>query len=191
MRRTARFDELVLPPGGYCVAGDGCRMRTLLGSGVVITLWERNRKIGAMAHFLPSLSCAGIPLELDGHCGLDGLQRVLDELDYSHINPADCVARICGGGLVVSRTDRVPSLNSGQASGEFARRLLRACELPIISEGFYPMGRHQIIFDAGTGRVQARRVKPVIVAIDSQPQPHKVAAHPMPGKRQGARAVAR
>jgi chemotaxis protein CheD len=170
MRHTPEVEDIALPPGRYFLGGGNCRMRTMLGSGVVITLWHRARRIGAIAHFLPGLSGSGIPLELDGHMGPEGLQLVLQALQWSQIDPADCVARICGSGNVISRTDSVPSLNTGQAGGEFARRLLRARGLPIVSERFYAADRHQIVFDVGTGRVQARRVKPVTVAIDAQPK---------------------
>jgi chemotaxis protein CheD len=189
MRHTRQPDELELPPDRYFIAGGDHRIRTLLGSGVVITLWSRARRTGAMAHFLPASNGIDMLLELDGHIGPDGLQRVLDELRFSQIDPADCVARICGGGIVVSRTDRVPSLNSGQDVGDFARRMLRACGLPIISESFYPVGRHQIVFDVSSGRVQARRIKPVVVAIDSQSS--KIAPHPVHSKRPRTGVLAR
>lgn len=80
------------------------------------------------------------------------------------------MARVCGSGKVMTRTDHVPSLNAGQAAGEFVRRLLRACGLPIVSESFYAAGRYRICFDAGNGRVHARRIKPVIVALDTHAQ---------------------
>jgi chemotaxis receptor (MCP) glutamine deamidase CheD len=124
-----------------------------------------------MAHFLPAPDGTAIPLKLDGHNAWDGLQLVLNGLRGSQIDPAECVVRICGSGDMLSRTDRVPSLNTGQAGGECARRLMRACGLPIVAERFYSTSRHQIIFDVSTGRVQARRIKPVVVAIDALPKP--------------------
>jgi chemotaxis protein CheD len=189
MRRTPHLDELVLLPGHYFIAGSRCRMRTVLGSGVVIALWHRAQRTGAMAHFVPSLRNGELALDLGGHSGREALQLVLHELQCSHLDPAHCVARICGGGTVVACTDHVPSLNTGQANGEFARRLLRAYGLPIVSESFYPIGRRQVIFDVNTGRVQARRVKPVIVAIDVKSKP--VAQPPLPERRQRVSALAR
>ncbi len=152
-------------------------MRTTLGTGVVITLWDRATRSGAMAHFQSTPNGGAIPLELNGQTGPDGLRLVMESLQWSQIDPASCIARICGGGIVASRTDRVPSLNSGQAAGEFARRMLRACGLAIVSESFYAVGRHQIVFDVETGRVHARRIKPVVVALDVRPQP--ASSHPV------------
>ena len=188
MQRTPQLDDLELPPDRYLMTGGSGRIRTMLGSGGVITLWNRARQIGAMAHFLPAQNGLAIPLKRDGHSGPDGLHLVLPELRFAQIDAADCVARICSGGVVVSHADHVPSLNSGQANGEFARSLLRTCGLPIVSESFYPMGRYQILFDVSTGRMQARRVKPVVVAIDTQ-RPG-LAPHPPPEKRESAGAIA-
>jgi chemotaxis protein CheD len=187
MRRTPPVEEMVLPPGRYFIGGGRCRMRTTLGAGVVITRWDRAMHSGAMMHFEPVLNGDAIPLELNGLAGPDGLQLVMQSLQWSQIDPTRCIARICGGGTVASRTDRVPSLNSGQAAGEFARRMLRACGLPIVSESFYAVGRHQIIFDVETGRVHARRIKPVVVALDARLQP--AAPHAARRIRPRARAL--
>ncbi len=170
MHRTTESDDIALLPGRYFIGGRGCRMQTVLGTGVVVTLWHRALQTGAMAHFLPAAESGEQALELNGHAAWDGLQLVLRALQWSQANAADCVARVCGSGKVMTRTDHVPSLNAGQAAGEFMRRLLRACGLPIVSESFYAAGRYRICFNAGNGRVHARRIKPVIVALDSHAQ---------------------
>ena len=189
MRCRPQFDERVLVPGRYVIGDASCRMRTMLDSGVVIVLWHGARRIGAMAHFLPAAEGLGIPLELDGHPGPDGLDLVLQGLRWSQVDPAECVARVCGRSKAISRVDRVPSLNTGQVNGEFARRMLRACGLPIRSERFYTLGRYQVIFDVSTGRVQTRRVKPVMVAIEAKlPAPSPPAVMP---SRQPVRAASR
>ncbi len=180
MHRTTESDDIALLPGRYFIGGRGCRMQTVLGAGMVVTLWHRALQTGAMAHFLPAAE--GGELELDGHAAWDGLQLVLQALQWSEVDVAACVARVCGSGKVMTHTDRVPSLNAGQAAGEFARRLLRACGLPIVSESFYATGRYRICFDVGSGRVHARRIKPVVVALDTRTQP--AAPHQaMPGRR--------
>lgn len=178
MQPTPEVDTVILLPGQYSVGDSRCRMQTLLGPGVVITFWHGARRIGAMAHFLASTEGIWMPLELDGHSAPDGLELVLQELRRSQIDTAECVARICGSGNVISATDRVPRLNTGQASGDFARRLLRACGLPIASERFYPVSRHNVIFNVSTGRVCARRIKPVVVTIDAQPKARMASTSP-------------
>jgi chemotaxis receptor (MCP) glutamine deamidase CheD len=168
----------ILPPGEFSIGDRQCRMQTLLGSGVVITLWHRSRRIGAMAHFLPASRGSQFPLELDGLAAPDGLQRVLQELHSPHIDTVDCVARICGTGELAARTDRVPSLNSGQSHGEFVRRMIRACGIPIASEKFYAMGRQRLIFNVDSGRIQARRISPVAVKVDAPPKTATASASP-------------
>jgi chemotaxis protein CheD len=118
-----------------------------------------------MAHFLPGPDATGIALTLDGNNAWNGLQRVIQTLQWLEIDSADCVARIYGGDPVTSGIDRVPSRNTGHANGEFAGSLLRACRVPIVSEAFYAMDKHRITFTLKTGRIHARRIKPAVVAI--------------------------
>lgn len=181
MRHTPEVDDILLLPGRYSIGGRGCRMRAVLGPGVVITLWRRAQPIGAMAHFLVPTRGTQRLLELDGRSGEAGLQEVLQGLRRARAEPDDCVARICGSSNVFLHSDRVPSLNTGHGRGELARQLLRAYGIPIVSESFYAIGRHQITFDVDTGRVRARRIKPTVIATATPPQsvaPHRERAPP-------------
>ncbi len=175
MPRISAAVTISLLPGGYFIGGRSCRMRTALGAGIVITLWQRAHWTGAMAHFRVAQRGAHPVLELDGRCGEEGLQVMLQGLQPAPAGPDDCEARICGSGNVLMQTDLVPSFNSGQCGGELARRLLRARGIPIVSESFYALGLHEITFDVHTGRVRARRVKssvPAGVAYGKAAAPH-------------------
>ncbi len=189
MNSAPNVTLIMLLPGEFTIGDRQCRMQTLLGSGVVITLWHRSRRIGAMAHFLPAEKGSEFPLELDRLAAPDGLQRVLQELHSPHIDTVDCVARICGTGELAARTDSVPSLNSGQSHGEFVRRMLRACGIPIASEKFYVMGRQRLIFNVDNGRIMARRISPVAVKVDTPPK--TAAASAPPSRHRGVMRTAR
>ena len=51
--------EVFLQPGEHFVGDEYYRLRTILGSCVSITLWNRARRIGAMCHFLLSQRASG------------------------------------------------------------------------------------------------------------------------------------
>ena len=170
MRRKPEIDDVLLNPGRHFVGGGNCRMRTVLGPGIVITLWNRARRMGAMSHFLLAIRDGQPLLELEGRYGEDTLQLVLQGLQWARVELADCVARIFGNGNMLARTDRVPSLNSGQMIGDHARQLLRAHRIPIVSERFDIHGCHEITFDVTTGRAHIRRIKPAVVATSAPAQ---------------------
>lgn len=168
MRRTTEPDDILVQPGKHFIGGCNCRMRTVLGPDVVITLWNSTRRIGAMSHFLLAIRGAQPALELEGRYGNEALQLVQQGLQRAQVELADCVARIFGSGSMLSREDRVPSLNSGQLTGDHARHLLRTHGIPIVSERFHISGCHKITFDVNTGRAHVRRARPVVVAIGAR-----------------------
>ncbi|HEX7689065.1 MAG TPA: chemotaxis protein CheD, partial [Burkholderiaceae bacterium] len=98
--------EVFLKPGEYVVAGPGHRFRTVLGSCISMTLWSPHRRVGAMSHFLlPTRgrgrvdATRGLALRaLDGRYGDEALQLMLHELDRLDVRPAQCEAKIFGGG---------------------------------------------------------------------------------------------
>jgi chemotaxis protein CheD len=153
--------EVFLQPGEYYVGDASCRIRTLLGSCVSITLWHPERRIGAMSHFLLSSRGAAAAGELDGRYAEEATSLMLRDLAREHVAPEECQAKLFGGGNMFPRHARTTALNVGQKNGEAARLLMRAHGIPIISESLFGVGHRQIIFDVGTGHVWSRQVKPI------------------------------
>lgn len=170
MRHAPGVDHVVVVPGRYFMGGAACRMETSLASGIAVALWNRTPQTGVLVNFERVNHDGGHALRLDGRDAAEGLQRVLQALRWAQVDPGNCVARICGSGEIKTRMDRVPSLNSGQTSGETVRALLRACRLPIISESFYTGAHQRIIFDVATGRVRVVVARDAVAAIASKPR---------------------
>lgn len=144
--------DVYIEPGGFFLANENYRLRTLLGSCVSITLWHPRRRIGAMTHFLlPARS--GSVGEFDGRYGEEATWWLLLELTRIGVPTTECEARIFGGGNMFPSQSLAAGVKVGQRNGEAARRWLTALRFPIVEEDLYGAGHRTIVFDVATGEV--------------------------------------
>jgi len=155
--------HVFLRPGQYFVGDERHQVRTVLGSCVSITLWHPRHRVGAMSHFLLSHNATrhASPL-LDARYGEGALRLMLRELAQARVDPAECGAKIFGGGNMFPEQSRgVGAIEVGRKNGEAARTLLLQAGIPILSESLFGEGHRQIIFDIATGDVWSRQLRPV------------------------------
>src|SRR5437899_1388161 len=124
MSRRHDTIDFFLQPGEYQVGDATCRIRTLLGSCVSITLWHPERRIGAMSHFLLSSRPAAVGQELDGRYAEEAMSLMLRDLAREKVFARECQAKIFGGGNMFPRHARTNALNVGKRNGETARQLV-------------------------------------------------------------------
>jgi chemotaxis protein CheD len=153
--------DVFLQPGEYFVGSADCRIRTLLGSCVSITLWHPTRKIGGMSHFLLATRGNRGAEEPDGRYGDEALCLMLRDLQRAGVDTAQCEAKIFGGGNMFPGISKAAAVSVGQYNGEAAREMLQLRRIPIISHCLYGVGHRQVIFDINTGDVWSRQVKPL------------------------------
>ncbi len=160
MRRATDVIDIFLQPGEYYVGRANHRIRTLLGSCVSVTLWHPATRVGAMSHFLLAERGANLLLAIDGRYGQEAMWLMLRELARAKVDPAQCIAKIFGGGDMFPRQARTGELNIGQKNGNAARRLLRSHGIPIVAESLFGVGHRKVVFDVASGDVWVRQVKP-------------------------------
>ena len=163
--------DVFLQPGEYFVGEAGYRVRTVLGSCVSVTLWNPQRRIGAMSHYLLSSRARnGDRSAPDARYGDEALQRMLQELAQAGIGPVQCQAKIFGGGNMfpAHSAQRGPAI--GRRNGEAARSLLQAHGIAVVSESLFGDGHRQVAFDIATGHVWSRQVQPDLSSIDAATQ---------------------
>ncbi|XAH24777.1 chemotaxis protein CheD [Xylophilus sp. GW821-FHT01B05] len=156
--RQLRPDDVILQPGEYFVGG-GCRVRTVLGSCVSITLWAPRQRLGAMSHFLLASRPATARRAPDARYGDEALDLMLRELGRAGITPGDCEAKIFGGGDMFPR-QRGGALPIGLRNGEAARALLAARGIAVRTEHLFGLGHRHIVFETDTGAVWVRQPAP-------------------------------
>jgi chemotaxis protein CheD len=152
--------DIFLQPGEHFVGDANFRVRTLLGSCVSIVLWHAALRAGAMCHFLLPSRNDAVGGVLDGRYGDEVMHIMSRDLQHTHVNPTQCVAKIFGGGNMFPDQARSDIPNIGLKNGEAARAVLMAHRIPVVSENLFGVGHRQIIFDIGSGDVWARQIKP-------------------------------
>lgn len=177
----AKLTDVFLMPGDYFVGDERFRVRTLLGSCVSITLWHPARRVGAMSHFLLPGGAAerkrpGSPhADKPGIYGADALDLLLAGLKAHGVLPAQCQAKIFGGGAMFPRSEKVRDI--GMQNGDFARELLQKHGITVVSESLFGEGHRQLIFTIRSGEVLSRQVPPEPAA----PQPSTRRSQRQPG----------
>lgn len=154
--------DVFLQPGDLFVADAGYRIRTVLGSCVSITLWQRESRIGGMSHFLlPTRGRTAPGGQLDGRYGDEALRLILRQLRRLGVAPTQCQAKIFGGGNMFPGCQDASAMQVGQRNGVAAHRMLREHGIAVVSESLFGEGHRQIIFDIATGDVWQQQVRPM------------------------------
>lgn len=152
--------SVFLSPGEYFVGDARHHVRTLLGSCVSITLWQRERRVGAMSHFLLADRGpvrGGGTQALDGRYGTEALQLMLQGLARLGVAPAQCEAKLFGGGdMFPAHADRGPT-KVGRRNGDAAHVLLAEHGIRLVSHSLFGVGHRKIVFDIASGDVWARQ----------------------------------
>jgi chemotaxis protein CheD len=153
--------DVFLQPGELFVADASFRIRTLLGSCVSITLWHPGARVGGMSHFLlPRRGGQATGSDLDGRYGDEALLMMMRELHLVGVSPAQCQAKIFGGGNMFPGYAASRGIQVGQRNGEAARQLLQALNIPVVSESLFGDGHRQVIFEVRSGDVWLNQVRP-------------------------------
>jgi len=153
--------DVFLQPGELFVADANFQIRTILGSCVSVTLWHPSARIGGMSHFLlPTRGGKVREAEFDGRYGDEALQLMMRDLAAAGVNPAQCVAKIFGGGNMFPGHNKAGALTVGLRNGEAARELLRLHGIEVVTESLFGVGHRQIIFDISKGDVWSKQIKP-------------------------------
>jgi chemotaxis protein CheD len=161
MSHAAKQMDVFLQPGEHFVGDAGCRIRTLLGSCVSITLWHPQRHVGGMSHYLLATRGSRRAGEFDGRYGDEALHLLLRDLQRAGVEARQCQAKVFGGGNMFPSISKAAAVRIGTVNGEAAHQMLDACGIPVVSQCLYGVGHRQVIFDVATGHVWSRQLKPM------------------------------
>jgi len=163
--------DVFLQPGEYFVGDASNRIRTVLGSCVSVTLWDPQKRVGAISHFLLATRGGAARVQhdqrapdsrlLDARYGDEALRLMLGELARMNVTAPQCRAKIFGGGDMFPGQKGHAASAIGRRNGEAARELLQQQGIEVISESLFGEGHRQIAFDVGTGHVWSRQVAPL------------------------------
>lgn len=158
MTSSAKAMEVYLRPGDVA-GGDASHVfRTTLGSCVSITLWHPARRVGAMSHFLLPSRGKSRHAALDGRYADEAMPLMFRKLLHLGVDPAECHAKIFGGGQMFPLEARPGNVAVGERNGHVARNLLAVRGIRIVAEDLFGYGHRELVFEVASGDVWARQV---------------------------------
>ena len=157
-------------PGEYFVHDEDILVMTTLGSCIAACLWDRDKRIGGMNHFL--LPDMGANMGANGganggadfgpnHGGDSGrygsfaMDQLMGEMLKRGATRSSMEAKVFGGGAVVSGMN---SLNVGERNTAFVLAYLRAEGIAVVSKDVMDIYPRKVCFLPASGKAMVKRL---------------------------------
>lgn len=92
------MSDIFLLPGEFYFGNDYQTIKTLLGSCVAITMWNRRLKVGGMCHFKLPYKPNKFSLVLNGNYGDDAIHLFIQNMNQYMLKPRDMRVGVYGAG---------------------------------------------------------------------------------------------
>lgn len=139
-------------PGEYFVGTEDILVMTTLGSCIAACLWDRDRRIGGMNHFmLPEGDV------VDGRYGSYAMELLVNELLRRGAVRTSLDAKVFGGAQVIAGME---SVNVGERNTRFVLEYLRTEGIPVVARDVLDVHPRKVCFMPASGRVVVKRLLP-------------------------------
>lgn len=141
-------EKYYLHPSNLFVSGKECLVNTVLGSCVAVCLYDENRQVGGINHYmLPFWNGDGLESPKYGNIAIN---KLIDELIKIGASKSNLVAKIFGGGKVLAD---VKSFHIGERNIAIAYKILDEERIPVVASSTGGDRGRKIIFNPLTGDV--------------------------------------
>jgi chemotaxis protein CheD len=145
-------DAVKVLPGEFFVHDEDILIMTTLGSCIAACLWDRERRIGGMNHFmLPE----GIGQADSGRYGSFAMELLINEMIKRGATRATMEAKVFGGGSVVSGMN---TINVGERNTSFVIDYLRTERISIVSKDVLDICPRKVCFLPASGKAMVKRL---------------------------------
>lgn len=139
-------------PGEYFVYDEDILIMTTLGSCIAACLWDRERRIGGMNHFmLPD----GGGANDSGRYGSFAMELLINEMMKRGASRLTMEAKVFGGGAVVSG---INSINVGERNTEFVLDYLKTERIPVVSKDVMDVFPRKVVLLPASGKAMVKRM---------------------------------
>lgn len=144
-------------PGEFFVHDEDVLVMTTLGSCIAACLWDRERRVGGMNHFLLPDGGGSGPAggDASGRYGSFAMDQLIGELVKRGATRSTMEAKIFGGGAVIGG---MSSLNVGERNTDFVLEYLRTERITVVSKdvmGVYP---RKVCYLPASGKAMVKRL---------------------------------
>jgi chemotaxis protein CheD len=139
-------------PGEYFVHDEDILIMTTLGSCIAACLWDRDRKIGGMNHFmLPD----GGGSNDSGRYGSYAMELLINEMMKRGASRLSMEAKVFGGGAVISG---MSTINVGERNTKFVIDYLKTERIPIVSQDVLDIYPRKVCLLPHSGKAMVKRL---------------------------------
>lgn len=144
--------RIILNVGEFAVSKKPATLETILGSCVAVCLWDANRRIGGLNHYLLPFEQPGTPLS--NIYGATSIDAMVHQVINTGADINSLQAQIFGGGSVLIPSEDV--FNVGMENIRIARKKLHEYDIPVIGERVGATHGIRVVFKTYTGEVTIR-----------------------------------
>jgi len=150
-------DAVKVLPGEFFVHNEDILVLTTLGSCIAACLWDRDKRIGGMNHFLlPEASLGSNGKEQDsGRYGSYAMDLLIGEMVKRGASRASMEAKVFGGGAVISGMN---TLNVGERNTKFVLDYLRTERITVVSKDVMDIYPRKVCFLPASGKAMVKRL---------------------------------
>jgi chemotaxis protein CheD len=146
-------DAVKVLPGEFFVHDEDILVMTTLGSCIAACLWDREKRVGGMNHFL--LPDGGSSGGSSGRYGSFAMDLLIGELVKRGATRATMEAKVFGGGAVISGMN---SINVGQQNTEFVLDYLRTERITVVSKDVLDIYPRKVCFLPASGKAMVKKL---------------------------------
>jgi chemotaxis protein CheD len=140
-------------PGEFYVHDEDVLVMTTLGSCIAACLWDRERRVGGMNHFL--LPDGGGSDDASGRYGHFAMDQLIGELVKRGANRSTMEAKVFGGGAVIGG---MTSINVGERNTTFVLDYLRTERIAVVSKDVLDVFPRKVCFLPASGKAMVKRL---------------------------------
>jgi chemotaxis protein CheD len=126
---------------------------TTLGSCIAACLWDREKRVGGMNHFLLPEGQGGE----SGRYGYYAMELLIGELIKRGATRSTMEAKVFGGGAVISG---MSSINVGERNTAFVLEYLRTERITVVSKDVLDTCARKVCFLPASGKAMVKRLAP-------------------------------
>ena len=145
-------DAVKVLPGEFFVSDEDMLIVTTLGSCIAACIWDRERHIGGMNHFmLPEGSGES------GRYGSFAMELLINQLMKRGASRSTMEAKVFGGGAVIAS---MTSMNVGERNTQFVLDYLRTERIPVVSKDVLDVCARKVCLLPASGKALVKRLVP-------------------------------
>ena len=146
-----RSEAVKVLPGEFFVHHEDIAIMTTLGSCIAACLWDRERRIGGMNHFL--LPDGGG--DASGRYGSYAMELLIGELVKRGATRSTMEAKVFGGAAVISG---MSTINVGERNTAFVLEYLRTERITVVSKDVLDVHPRKVCFLPASGKAMVKRL---------------------------------